>query len=89
MCIILVSCVRFRFADMPFTSFCELPRHDHLMFVPAVVLVYRPSHEVELSFIGSVLLFKMANYIFGEHTDMMLLCGKARRNGRDVHQLYE
>ena len=28
---------------MPFTSFCELPRDDHLTFIPAVMLVYHPS----------------------------------------------
>ena len=73
---------------MPFTSFCELPGDDHLTFVPAVVFVYRPL-TVELSFIGSVLLFNMANYTYREYTDMMLLYGEAQRNGRAARQLYE
>ena len=64
---------------MPFTSFYDLPRDDHLTFVPAVVLVYRPSLEVALSFIGSALLFYMTNYTFSEYTNMLLLYGKARR----------
>ena len=74
---------------MPFTSFCELLRDNHLTFIPAVVLVYHPSLEVELSFIGSVLLFNMGNYTFREYADMMLLYGEARHNGRAAGQLYE
>ena len=70
---------------MPFTSFCELP----LTFVPAVVLVYHPSLEDEMSFIDTVLLFNMANYTFKEYADMMLLYGEARDNGRAAHKLYE
>ena len=60
-----------------------------MTFVSAVMFVYRPSLEVELSFICSMLLFNMANYTFREFADMMLLYCKARRNGRAVHQLYE
>ena len=73
---------------MPFTSFSELPRDYHLTFVPAVMLVYHPPLEVVLSFIGNVLLFNMANYTFREYADMMLLYGKARRNGRAARLLY-
>ena len=73
---------------MPFTSFCELPGYDHFTFVPAVVLVYHLSLEVELSFIGSVLLFYMANYTFREYADMILY-GEAWRNERAAPQLYE
>ena len=56
-----MSSVRYRFVDMQFSSFCELPGDEHLLFVPTVVLVYHPSFEVELSLIGSVLLRNMAN----------------------------
>ena len=51
-----MSPVRYRFVDIPFTSFCELPVDDHLTFVPAVVLVYHLSLKVEHSFIGSVVV---------------------------------
>ena len=47
-----MSRVRYRFVDMPFTSFCDQSGDDHLMFVPAAVLIYHPSLEVELIFIG-------------------------------------
>ena len=83
-----MSHVRYRFVDMPFTSFCELPEDDHLTFVPAVMLVYHPSLEFQLSFIGSVLLLNIANHTLREFADM-LLHGEAWRNGRAAHQLYE
>ena len=54
-----MSRVRYRFVDLPFTAFCELPGDDHLTFVPAVEIVYNPSLEVELSFIDSGMLFNM------------------------------
>ena len=56
---------------MSFTSFCELPGEDNFMFIPAVVLVYHPSLENELSFIGSALQFNMANYTFSEYTQCL------------------
>ena len=60
-----------------------------MKFVTAIVLVYHPFLEVELSFIGSVFLFKMANHIFREYADMMLVYSEARHNGRAACQLYE
>ena len=83
-----MSRARYSFVELPFTSFCELPGDDHLTFVPTVFHVCHPL-EVELSFIGSVLLFNTANYTFREYADMMLMYGEARRNGRAVRQLYE
>ena len=74
---------------MPFTSFCELPGDNHLTFVPAVVLVYHSSLEVELSFIDNVLLFNMVNNGFREYGDMMLLYDHVRRNGRATRELYD
>ena len=35
----LMSHVRYKCVDMPFTLFCEMPGNDHLTFVPAVELV--------------------------------------------------
>ena len=59
------------------------------MVILAIVLVYHLSLEDELSFIGSVLLFNMANYIFREYFDMLLLYGEAQRNERAALRLYE
>ena len=81
-----MSCVSYRFVD---TSFCELPGDDHLTFVPSIVLVYHPSLEVELLFIGSELLFNMDYFTFREFADMMLLYSKSRRYGRAARQLYK
>ena len=83
-----MSRVLYKFVEMLFTSLCELPGYDHLTFVPAVVLVYRPSLDIELSFIGRVLLFNMASYTFREYADMILY-DEARRNGRAARLLYE